>query len=189
MSHLIVVSFDSYEEAASTLETLQSLQKRHLIDLDDAAIVEHRNNGKVKLNQTLNLVTSGMLGGSFWGLLIGVLFMSPIVGIVSGSIAGAAAGALSDVGIDDQFMKSLGQQLIPGKAALFILVRRATVDKVIEELGPFPGTILQTSLSVDDEQRLQRILDAKHKQFATPESWESKKTTMNDEKEGSQPML
>ncbi len=168
MSHLIVVSFDNYEEASSTLDTLQSLQKRHLIDLDDAAIVEHRNNGKVKLNQSINLVTSGLLGGSFWGLLIGVLFMSPIVGLVSGSLAGAAAGALSDVGIDDHFMKKLGEQLVPGKAALFILVRRATVDKVIDELGRFSGKIVHTSLSVDGEERLQRILEAKQKQFNPP---------------------
>lgn len=72
---------------------------------------------------------------------------------------GALSGSLTDIGINDNFIKDLGKSLEPGASALFILVREATPDKVIEELQPFNGKILQTSLSKTDEDSLKAALE------------------------------
>jgi uncharacterized membrane protein len=87
--------------------------------------------------------------------LIGLIFFVPLFGMA----IGAAGGALSDTGVDDDFMKRLGEELAPGKAALIVLVRKMSADKVLPQIQ-VPGTVIQTSLSNEDEQRLQQALDA-----------------------------
>ena len=116
--------------------------------------------GKIKLHQTVNLTAAGATSGGFWGMLIGLLFLNPLLGLAVGASAGAASGALGDLGINDQFMKDLAATLTPNSSALFVLVRKSTPDKVLEEVKGTGGTILKTSLSHEDETRLQAALSA-----------------------------
>lgn len=160
MSNLVVIGFDDEFKADEVRLELLKMQKEYLIDLEDAVVAVKRQDGKVKLHQTFHLPAAGAVGGGFWGLLIGTLFLSPVLGVVAGAAAGAAAGALADVGIDDQFMKGLADTLRPGSSALFVLVRRATPDKVLEALHGRGGKVLKTSLSHDNEATLQAALDA-----------------------------
>lgn len=83
-----------------------------------------------------------------------------MLGLAAGAGAGAVAGALSDVGINDDFMKDLAATMKPGSSALFVLVRSMTPDKVLEELRGTGGTVLKTSLSHEDEAKLQAALSA-----------------------------
>jgi len=171
MSELIVVAFDNETQAGEIRKLLLSMQKEYLLELEDAVTVVKNQGGKLSLNQIYNLPVSGAASGTvfggIWGLLIGVLFFNPILGWAVGSVAGATMGGvtgwLSDIGIDDDFIKQLGSTIQPGNSALFILLRKATTDKVIQELTRHnvKGTILKTSLSTDDETRLQHILNAK----------------------------
>jgi uncharacterized membrane protein len=160
MSELVVIGFDNEFRADEVRLMLLKLQKDYLIDLEDAVVAVKRGDGTVKLHQSYSLPGAGALGGGFWGLLIGTLFLNPVLGAVAGAAAGAAAGALADIGIDDHFMKELGATLKPGSSALFVLVRKATPDKVLDALQGIGGRILQTSLSHDDEAKLQAALDA-----------------------------
>jgi uncharacterized membrane protein len=132
--------------------------KGHEIELDDVVIVEREGDGKVKLHQP-SLAGFGAASGALWGGLVGLIFFVPLFGMALGAAAGAAGGALSDTGVDDDFMKRLGEELAPGKAALIVLVRNMTADKVLPQIR-IPGTVIQTSLSNEDEQRLQEALDA-----------------------------
>src|SRR5262249_31098023 len=116
--------------------------------------------GKVKLHQAINLTAAGAVRGGFWGSLIGLIFLNPLLGLAVGAGAGAVSGALSDLGIDDNFMKDLAATMKPGSSALFVLVRKATPDKVLEELQGTGGTVLRTSLSHEDEAKLQAALSA-----------------------------
>lgn len=167
MSDLIVVAFPGEDTADQVLNKLQALQKEHLIDLEDACVVVRDRNGKVHVKQAVNLVgleaASGGAFGAFWGTLIGLLFLNPLAGLLTGAAFGAGAGALSgmlsDYGIDDDFIRSLGETLEPGTSALFILVRRVTLDKVLPELRPFGGKVIRTSLSTEQEARLRRALE------------------------------
>jgi uncharacterized membrane protein len=160
MSTLVVIGYDNEFKAEEARLTLRKLQKDYLIDLEDAVVSVKDTTGKVKLHQLINLTAAGAVGGGFWGSLIGLIFLNPILGAALGAAAGAASGALTDVGINDNFMKELAGNMSPGSSALFVLVRKATVDKVLDELKGTGGKVLKTSLSHDDEARLQAALDA-----------------------------
>ena len=157
MSDLIVIGFPSEFKADEVLLDLRKLEREYLIDLEDAAIVVRNKDGKVKVNQAQELVTSGALSGGFWGLLIGLVFMQPLLGLF-GAAMGALSGALTDIGIDDNFIRELGNTIKPGTSAIFVLVRKSTPDKVLEDLSKFEGKVLRTSLSHEDEAKLQAAL-------------------------------
>lgn len=160
MSQLIAVSYPDAFKAQEVRLTLIKLQKEHLIDLEDAVVVTKDAAGKIKLHQAVNLPVAGAVSGGFWGTLIGMIFLNPLFGAAVGASFGAISGALTDLGIDDKMMKELAEKLAPNTSALFILVRSATADKVVPEVQKFGGTILQSSLSHEDEARLQAALNA-----------------------------
>lgn len=160
MSELIVIGYDSQFQAEEVRLKLLKLQKDYLIDLEDAVVAVKDQDGKVKLNQVYKLTQAGAVGGGFWGALVGMLFLNPLLGAAVGAGAGAISGALTDVGINDDFMKKLAANFTPGSSALFVLVRKVTPDKVLVELEGAGGKIIQTSLSHDDEAKLQVALDA-----------------------------
>ena len=160
MSDLIVLAFDTETGAAEMRDRLVKLQKQHIISLDDAAVVVRRQDGKVKVKQAVSLVGQGALGGAFWGLLIGIIFWMPWLGLAVGAMSGAVAGGLTDIGVDDEFIKDVGNTIEPGHSALFLLVREATQDKLEDELKEFKAKVLQTSLSNEDEAKLRALFGA-----------------------------
>lgn len=160
MATLVVIGYESEAKAEEVRLALLKLQREYLIDLADAVVVVREHDGKVALRQLHNLTAAGAMGGGFWGTLVGMLFLNPLFGLAVGAAAGAISGALADIGIDDGFMKQLAQTLKPGTAALCVLVRRATPDKVLTEIQGFGGTVLKTSLSHEDEAKLQVALSA-----------------------------
>ena len=160
MSTLVVIGYNELHKAEEVRLTLVKLQKDYLIDLEDAVAVTKDANGKIKLHQAVNLTAAGAVGGGFWGMLIGLIFLNPLLGLAIGASAGAVSGALSDVGINDQFMKDLAATMQPNSSALFVLVRKSTPDKVLEEVKGTGGTVLKTSLSHEDETKLQAALSA-----------------------------
>ncbi|MGH8654151.1 MAG: DUF1269 domain-containing protein, partial [Gammaproteobacteria bacterium] len=140
--------------------TLRKLQRDYLVELEDAVVAVKDAKGKIKLHQAVNLTAAGAVSGGFWGSLIGLIFLNPLVGLAVGAAAGAASGALTDLGIDDNFMNELAATITPGSSALFVLVRKATPDKVLAELQGTGGKVLKTSLSHEDEAKLQAALNA-----------------------------
>lgn len=157
MSDLIVVGFKDEYKADEVMSELRRLQSEYLVDLEDAAIVTRNQEGKVKIKQAQELVAAGAVSGSYWGILLSVLFFNPIFALV-GAAAGALSGALSDIGIDDNFMRDLGSTIEPGTSAIFVLVRKSTPDRVLAEVSKFEGKVLRTSLSKEDEAKLQAAL-------------------------------
>lgn len=126
-----------------------------------AVVVTKDEKGKVKLHQAVNLTAAGAVGGGFWGMLIGMIFLNPLLGMAAGAGAGALSRAISDIGVDDKMMKEMASSFTPGSSALFVLVRKATADKVLEGLKPFAGKgkVLRTSLSKDSEESLRAVLE------------------------------
>ncbi len=160
MSNLVVLGFDDETTAFEMRAELAKMQKDYLIEMEDVVVVTKDDSDKVKLHQAMNLTASGAVGGSFWGLLIGTLFLNPLAGAAIGAGAGALSGKLADLGINDKFMKDLGETLKPGTSALFVLVRKSTPDKVLEGIKSFKGTVIQTSLTKDKEDELRKVLEA-----------------------------
>jgi uncharacterized membrane protein len=161
MSNLIVICFKDSTTAFEMRAELAKMQKEYLIEMDDAVVVTKDDEGKVQLHQAVNLTAAGAMGGGFWGMLIGMLFLNPLLGAAAGAGAGALSGKLTDLGINDKMMKDVAASFTNGTSALFVLVRRATTDKVLEGLKAFAGRgqVFQTSLNKTDEAALRAALE------------------------------
>ena len=137
-----------------------------MIDLEDACVVEREKDGKVHIKQAVNLTavgaTQGGMSGALWGALVGFLFLNPLAGMAIGGLVGAGAGALSgslaDYGINDDFVRRLGETIPPGSSALFVLVKSVTFDKILPEIEPYKPKVLRTSLSNEAEAKLKVAL-------------------------------
>ena len=166
MSTLIVLDFDGIHTADEVLNKVRSLQKEHLVDLEDACVVERDGAGKIHIKQAVNLTavgaTSGGAWGVLWGGLVGLLFLNPLAGMAVGALVGAGTGAVSgslaDYGISNDFVKKLGETIPVNSSALFVLVKSVTEDKVLAEIEPYKPRVLKTSLSNEDEAKLKAAL-------------------------------
>ena len=160
MSNLVAIAYPDQSTADEVIATLGRLQDERSIKLDDAVVVTRDLEGKVKLHQTTGLVGRSAARGAMWGGLIGLIFLVPMIGAAVGAATGAAAAGLADVGVDDLFMKELGAKLQPGGAAVFVLVRQSTPDKVLPRISQYGGDVIHSSLSQDAEETLQEALRA-----------------------------
>jgi len=157
MATFTVSQFDSADGAEQALGTLERLQKEELIRIEDAAIVTWPEDAKKpKTRQLHNLKGAGAMGGAFWGLLFGLIFFVPLLGLAVGAAAGALGGSLTDVGIDDAFIKDVRSKITPGTSALFLMTSDTVQDRVAEELKGLKGhvTLLHTNLSAEQEEKL-----------------------------------
>jgi uncharacterized membrane protein len=158
MANLVAIAYPDEATAKEVLGVLGRLQTEQSIQIEDAVVVTRNQDGKVKLHQSAKPAAAGAAGGALWGGLIGLLFLAPLLGMAVGAASGAAAGALTDVGVDNRFLKELGERLEPGAAALIVLVHRSTPDKVLPEIQRYGGEVLQSSLSDEAEEQLQAAL-------------------------------
>jgi uncharacterized membrane protein len=166
MSDLVVLDFDGVGTADEVLTKLRSMQKTYLVDLEDACIVVHTEDGRLQVKQAVNLAAVGAASGASSGMLLGalagLLVLNPLAGLAIGGLAGAGFGALSgslsDYGIDDNFVHNLGRTIPKGSSALFLLIRSSTPDKVLPEIEPFKPRVLKTSLSHEQEDALRAAL-------------------------------
>ncbi|MBV9290759.1 MAG: DUF1269 domain-containing protein [Hyphomicrobiales bacterium] len=159
MSDLVFIGFDSEKKAEEVREKVLAMQREYLIDVGDAVIATRDEKGRVKLNQLMHPAAAGAVSGAFWGMLIGWLFLMPVAGAAVGAGAGALSGSLIDVGINDADMKrQANEALKPGTAGLFLLIRKMTTDKVLEDLRGVGGTVIRTSFDHAKEEALKEAL-------------------------------
>ena len=154
MSTLVAIAYPDRDTAEKVRGELIAATKEHLVKLEDAVVVEHQQDGKIKLHQAMSPAGAGAAGGALWGGLIGLIFLAPLVGMAIGAASGAAAGKFTDVGVDDNFLKQLAEKLEPGAAALIALGRSDAPDKLLERLRPYGGHVIQTSLDAEAEERV-----------------------------------
>ena len=158
MADLVVIAFPSEAKAEEVRQKLLDMQKDYLIELGDAVIAVKGADGRIKLNQLFHTTAAGAVSGTFWGTLIGLIFLMPLVGAALGAASGAIGGSLSDAGINDKFMKEAAEAIQPETAALFLLIRKMTTDKVLAALQGEGGTVMRTSLDHTNETALQAAL-------------------------------
>lgn len=166
MSTLLVIAYPEQQTAYSVLKDLRAKQDQFVVNLSDAVIVTKDAKGKVKLDQSVNLGAAGAVSGSFWGMLIGLIFFMPWLGLLVGAVSGWLGGKFSDYGIPDKFIKEVGANLEPGGAQLFLLIESYTQDKFLAALAPYGGKVIQTSITDEQTQKLQAYLDQHGEQIA-----------------------
>ena len=169
MSDLVFIAFDNEKQAEEVRNKVLEMQKEYLIDIGDAVIATRDQNGRVHLNQLMHPAAGGALAGAFWGMLLGWLFLMPVAGAAVGAAGGALGGALVDVGINDDDMKQQANEALkPGTAGLFLLIRKMTTDKVLEDLKGVGGKVIRTSFDHAKEDALKAALAA-HVPMPAPE--------------------
>ena len=162
MSELVVTVFGDEFKAEEVRLDLRKKQAAHLADVEDSVVLVRTMKGKVKLHHMTHLTIGGALGGGFLGTLFGLMLMNPIfaiLGLAAGTVVGGVSGAMSHVGVDEDFMQDLAEHLRPGTSALCMLVREHP-EGVLDELKPFGGKLLHTSLLHTDEAKLKAALEA-----------------------------
>jgi uncharacterized membrane protein len=160
MSDLVFIAFPTEQKAEEVREKVLAMQKDYLIELGDAVVAVKDAKGRIKLNQLMHTTAAGAASGALWGTVIGLIFLNPLLGTALGAASGAIGGALTDVGINDKFMKEAAGALQPGTAGLFLLVRKMTTDKVLADLKGVGGTVMQTSFDETKEAALRKALAA-----------------------------
>jgi uncharacterized membrane protein len=160
VSDLVVIEFPSEAKAEEVRQRVLDMQKDYVIELGDAVIAVKQPNGRVKLNQLFHPAAAGAAMGTMWGTLIGLIFLMPLLGAAVGAASGAVGGALTDVGIDNRFMKDVAASIEAGNAALFLLIRKVTADKVLADLKGVGGKVLRTSFDHTKEEALRAALAA-----------------------------
>jgi uncharacterized membrane protein len=158
MADLVEIAFPTEAKAEQVRQQLLDLHQEYLIELSDAVIAVKQPNGRIKLNQLFSPTAAGAASGTFWGALIGLIFLMPLAGAALGAASGAIAGKLTAFGISDKFMKDAAKSLQAGEAALFVLVRKMTADKVLAALQGQGGIVVRTSFDDTKEAALQHAL-------------------------------
>jgi uncharacterized membrane protein len=157
-SNIVVLGFENQYGAEAMLEDIQKWQEEALIELEDAVIASRGPGREVQIEQTHKRGGKYALRGGGAGLLAGLLLGGPILGLVGGVAAGGIAGALEDYGLDDTFVEEVSQWVQPETSALFLLVKEAKADEVLEKLRPHGAVVLTSTLAPEQEQRLRQAL-------------------------------
>lgn len=155
MTTLTVLKFETADGADKALNIVKDLNKQHLLNLHDAAIVTWPvGKKKPKTKQLHDLAGAGALSGAFWGMLFGLIFFVPIIGLAVGATIGALTGSMTDVGIDDEFIKSIRSKVTEGTSALFLMTSDAVEDRVFDAMKPLKFELIASNLSKDEEEKL-----------------------------------
>jgi uncharacterized membrane protein len=160
MSDLVFIAFPSEARAEEVRQKIYGLQREYLMEIGDAVVVVKDETGAIKLNQMINMTAAGAASGALWGTLVGLIFLNPLLGAAIGTASGALSGRLTDVGINDAFMKDAASALQPGSAGLFLLIRKMTTDKVLADLQGVGGVLMRTSFDETKEAQLREALAA-----------------------------
>ena len=160
MSELIVIGYEDHEKATAAYNEVISMQSDFVVSLSGLAIVTVDAEGKNHVETPQKIVGVSAAGGALWGMLIGLLFFVPFIGLALGGLMGALFGKLGKTGVNDQFRAQVQDLLKPGMAAVVVMATKITEDKFADRMAPFGGTVLKTSLSEEDEKELAHELQA-----------------------------
>ncbi len=157
MSRIVVISFDTEDQAREALASLRGIEKQGGIKFEDTAVITHKADGSFDVKNEASSATEAgaVVGGVIGGL---VFFVFPVAGIALGALAGAGVGAAMGTGIDGNFVKEVEAKLQPGKSALFLEIKSADADMAIASLRKYHGEVIQTSLDEETEEALKAAL-------------------------------
>lgn len=159
MSNLVVVLYDDQYRAKELMKELKQLKEDKQLAIDDAAYVTKDNEGNFRVHQEHSLTKSGAVAGGLGGIVAGLLFTIPVAGLAVGAAAGAIAGKKSDIGIDDKIIKQINDEMRLNTSAIFLLVRDVNREAVLPIFTKYGGKVMQTTVSAEDEAKLQAMLD------------------------------
>ena len=158
MATLTAFRFDTVDAADNALEVISMLQEQQLITVLDAALVRWPK-GKNRPSTRQVILPSGtqLLDGTFWGMLFGLIFFVPVLDTGRRAETDRLTSALSDVGIDDNFIYQVRSKLTEGKSALFVLSRDAAMDTINDASTGKKPDLIAINLPRDEEMKLRNL--------------------------------
>jgi uncharacterized membrane protein len=160
MTDMIAVAYANEDTARQALAELRALHTEHSLELTDVLLVTRDEAGAVKIHNEVDPAAAGAVTGALWGGFIGLLLLQPLLGAAVGAAVGGISGAITGDGDQTEFVKQLGQQLVPGHAAVIALIADGTMDKALPRVAQFGGHVLHSSLSTQEELHIRRALSA-----------------------------
>jgi uncharacterized membrane protein len=158
MSQLLVITFPKRETAGQAGERLKSLNKSGGVEIDDMAVVEKDETGKVNVQHGVDTATAtGAIGGGLLGLLLGLVFF-PLAGLAIGAVVGGLIGRSLHQNVDKKLVEDVTADLSENTSALFV-IGTGSAAGVVGALEPFKGKLYQTTLDPDAEAQIQAALD------------------------------
>lgn len=154
MSELIVIGYDDHAVATQAYNEVLAMQGDLIVQLNGLAIVNVDADGKTHVETPQKIVGVSAASGALWGMLIGILFFVPFIGLALGGAMGALFGKMGKTGVNAQFQSQVQAMLKPGKSAIVIMASKITEDKFADRIKQFGGDLLKTSLSEADEKEL-----------------------------------
>ncbi|WP_261555602.1 DUF1269 domain-containing protein [Frankia tisae] len=155
---LVVLGFDSLEQARQAWSLGRRLRREKRLDLADGTLVWRDESGRVTIRRVASPARTAALGGALCGGVIGMVFLAPFVGLGMGAGAGALASRISGPGVDDDLVRRIAGHLQPGRAAIFAVVRRSAADDVTAALSRHHPVVIMTTLPPERERWLARAL-------------------------------
>lgn len=157
MSAIVVIGFDSEDDAFAALKGMRGIEHGGGIAFEDTAVVVHHADGRMEVkNEASGATETGAVVGGVIGAFVFALF--PVAGIALGAAAGAGIGSMLHKGVSGEFVDDVKRQLPPGKSALFLVIKDADADMAIASLRRFHGEVIQTNLDSETEQALRDAL-------------------------------
>ena len=158
MADLIAIGYKDETTAEAAAGEARRLAKDLTIEPDAIAVIVRDAEGKFHVHTSHHSVEDGTTWGMLWGLLFGALFFVPFLGVAVGAGLGAIMGRITKAGVDNDFQEQARDLLQPGTSALFLMVDKATPDRVVDALSHYGGTVLKSSLSEEGEKELKDAL-------------------------------
>jgi uncharacterized membrane protein len=159
VAHLIVLAYEDERQAKEVLRAAEELREEGVLRLESASLVRRTADGAVEFEETGDVSDRwATAGGAFFGLLLGAALSAPVVGIGVGAAVGALSARRSDLGIDDEFQRRIGEKLSPGRAAVVLLASATHREAAIREASRLGGELVTTDLPSDVEERVRRAV-------------------------------
>jgi uncharacterized membrane protein len=159
MSMLAACHFDTDDGAERACRALRDAPTGTHARIHDGALVSWvLGNSQPTTRSMPDLSREGALGDSFWGVLFGLIFFSPLLGAAVGKVTGGLSGSLEELGIHDTFVNRVRDTVTPGTSALFLLGSDTVVEEVHDALRRQPPVkVLTTRLTRQQEDSLHEV--------------------------------
>src|SRR3954471_18580757 len=156
---LAVWCFAAPQTAEETLPQLEGLTRAGSADIDTAAMVWWpQGQRKPSVRDLGGLTQPAALWGGFWGVVLALIFLTPLAGPTFGAAAGAFAGGLSDFGVEDDFVRRVRDAVTPGTSAVFVIGSSDSVDAIAAALDHDGVELIRSGLSHEQAQHLRDAL-------------------------------
>jgi uncharacterized membrane protein len=149
VSDLIAITFVGPEQAGKALRTLRQVERRGFMHVTDTAVIRKDADRPVHMKNELDpAVELGVSVVGTLGLLVAIALR--VAGVTSRVAGGAWAGSQLHLGIDQEFLELLRNDLRPGTAALLVMVANMkphAIPEIHEAMRPFHGAVYETTVS------------------------------------------